>query len=277
MQEKSINFRIFKDRVWMIAIAGIALVVLIPLIFILYYLIKNGISSISIQFFFSLPKPVGETGGGIANAIVGTGILILLASAIAIPPGVLAGIYLTEYPQTKLSYLVRVFTDILHGVPSIVIGIFAWVVLVLPMKSFSALSGGFALAVMMLPVIVKSTEETLKLVPATIKEASLALGVSYPGTIMKVVVRSGLSGIINGILLSTARISGETAPLLFTAFGNPFMNVDITKPVHSLPLIIYNYATSPYPEWHKLAWGASFILILFVLVLNLVSKLVIRK
>jgi len=277
MQEKKINIRILKDRIWMVVIAGIALLVLVPLIFILFYLIKNGISSINLNFFFNLPRPVGESGGGIANAIVGTAILIMLASIIAIPPGVMAGIYLAEYPQTKLSYLVRLFTDILHGLPSIVIGIFAWVVLVLPMKSFSAMSGGFALAVMMLPVIVKSTEETLKLIPLNLKEASLALGVSYPGTIMKVVVRSGISGIINGILLSTARISGETAPLLFTAFGNPFMNMNITKPINALPLVIYNYATSPYPEWHSIAWGASFILIIFVLFLNIISKLVIKK
>ena len=277
MNDVRIPIRTFKDRLWKAMIIGIALVSTLPLIFILYYLVKNGISSVNLQFLIRLPRPVGESGGGIANALVGTAILIALSSLISIPLGVFTGIYLSEYPDTRLSGVVRVCVDILQGIPSIVIGIIAWVVLVLPMKSFSALSGGVALAIMMLPVTVKSTEETLKLIPASIKEASLALGVPYYRTIMRVIVRSGLSGIITGILLSVARISGETAPLLFTAFGNPFMNVNILRPISSLPLLIYNYATSPYPEWHSLAWGASFVLIVFVLVLNFISKIALRK
>jgi phosphate transport system permease protein len=277
MNDVRIPIRTFKDRLWKAMIIGIALVSTLPLIFILYYLVKNGISSVNLQFLIRLPRPVGESGGGIANALVGTAILIALSSLISIPLGVFTGIYLSEYPDTRLSGVVRVCVDILQGIPSIVIGIIAWVVLVLPMKSFSALSGGVALAIMMLPVTVKSTEETLKLIPASIKEASLALGVPYYRTIMRVIVRSGLSGIITGILLSVARISGETAPLLFTAFGNPFMNVNILRPISSLPLLISNYATSPYPEWHSLAWGASFVLIVFVLVLNFISKIALRK
>jgi phosphate transport system permease protein len=277
MNNTKISVRMFKDKLWKIVIIFISLLSTIPLLFIIFYLVKNGISSLSLQFLIYLPKPLGETGGGVSNAIVGTFLLILLSSLFSIPLGIFAGIYLSEYRDTRLAYTVRLCVDLLNGVPSIVIGIFAWLILVVPMKRFSALSGGFALGIIMLPLIVRSTEETLKLMPPELKEASLALGVSYSRTILKVVVRSGLSSIITGIIVSIARISGETAPILFTAFGNPFMNINILKPISSLPLIIYNYATSPYQEWHKLAWGASFVLMMFVLLLNFISKLVTRK
>ncbi|MBC7189484.1 phosphate ABC transporter permease PstA, partial [Candidatus Aerophobetes bacterium] len=197
--------------------------------------------------------------------------------AFAVPLGVLAGIYLSEHKKGKLSYLARLCVEILQGIPSIVIGIIAYLWIVVPMRTFSALSGGIALGIMMLPVIVRTTEETLKMIPDTLKEASLALGVPYARTITKVIVPAGLSGIITGVLISIARIAGETAPLLFTAFGNPFMNLNIFKPVNSLPLLIFNYATSPYTEWHKVAWGASFVLVVIVLSLNLITKMVARK
>jgi phosphate transport system permease protein len=220
---------------------------------------------------------VGEVGGGISNALIGTAILIVISCVFAVPLGVFAGIYLSEHKRGRLSYLVRLCVEILQGTPSIVIGIIAYLWIVIQMGSFSALSGGIALGIMMLPIIVKTTEETLKLIPQSLKEASLALGVPYSKTILKIVIPAGISGIATGILLSVARIAGETAPLLFTAFGSPFMNFNVFKPINSLPLLIFNYTTSPYPEWHSLAWGASFILVAFVLVLNLIARMVVRK
>jgi phosphate transport system permease protein len=249
----------------------------LPLLFILLYIIRNGIAVINWQFLTSLPKPVGEVGGGISNALVGTLILIAISCSLSIPLGVSAGIYLSEHKEGRISYLVRLCVDILQGIPSIVIGIIAYAWIVVVTGTFSALSGGVALAIMMLPVIVRTTEETLKLIPDTLKEASLSLGVSYSRTLLKVILPAGASGIVTGILLSVARIAGETAPLLFTAFGSPFMEAHILKPINSLPLLIFNYATSPYPEWHSLAWGASFVLVVFVLTLNISAKLATRK
>jgi phosphate transport system permease protein len=244
---------------------------------ILFMIVRNGISVVHWGFFTQLPKPVGESGGGISNAIVGTLWLIAIAAVVSVPLGVLAGIFLSEYKGGKMAGLVRLSIEILEGIPSIVIGIIAYIWVVLPMRSFSTLSGGIALGIMMLPMIVMATEETLKLIPDSLREASLALGVSYPRTILKVILPAGLSGILSGILLGISRVAGETAPLLFTAFGSPFMNMNILKPMNSLPLVIFNYATSPFPNWHKLAWGASFILITFVLGLNLITKLATRR
>lgn len=267
-----IKMRTFKDKLFLFFVLFFAVCAIAPLFFIIFYLTKQGISAVNWHFLVNLPKPVGETGGGISNAIVGTFILIILASVFSIPIGIGAGVYLSEFRRNKIADVVRLSVDILQGVPSIVIGIIAYLWIVKTMGRFSALSGGIALGIMMLPIVIKSTEETLKLIPHSLKEASLALGVSYSRTILKVILPAGLSGILTGVLISIARIAGETAPLLFTAFGSPFMNVNILKPINSLPLLIYNYATSPYPEWHKLAWGASFILIIFVLLLNLIAK-----
>jgi len=277
MQKDSISRRILKDRLFQGFIIFFSFVSILPLLFIIFYIVKNGVSVINWQFLTHLPKPVGEIGGGISNAIVGTVILILISCILSIPLGIFAGIYLSEKREGKLSYLARLCVEILQGIPSIVIGIIAYIWVVVPMGTFSALSGGVALGIMMLPLIVRTTEETLRLIPHTLKEASLALGVPYHRTILKVILPAGLSGIVTGILLSIARIAGETAPLLFTAFGSPFMNFNIFKPISSLPLLIFNYATSPYPEWHSLAWGASFVLVLFVSVLNLITKLVTKK
>jgi phosphate transport system permease protein len=245
--------------------------------FILFFITSKGISVINWRFLVELPRPVGETGGGISNAILGTLVLIGIGTVFSVPVGVLAGIFLSENRKGRLASLTRLCVETLQGVPSIVIGIIAYIWLVVSMGSFSALSGGVALGMMMLPVIITATEQTLKLIPGSLKEASLALGVSYPRTILKVILPAGVSGIVTGILLSIARVAGETAPLLFTAFGSPFMNLNVLKPINSLPLVIFNYATSPYPEWHALAWGASLILIILVLGLNLFTKVVTRR
>jgi len=277
MKETGIHKRILADRLFKALIVLLACSCILPMFLILFFITKYGIAVIDWNFLTKLPAPVGELGGGIANAIIGTAILIAVASVLAVPLGILAGIYLAEYRKTRFAYLTRLSVEIIMGTPSIVIGIVAYIWVVMPMGSFSALSGGIALAIMMLPVMVMSTEETLKLMPDSMKEASLALGVSYPRTIMKVILPAGFSGILTGTILAIGRIAGETAPLLFTAFGSPFMDTNILKPVNSLPLMVFNYATSPYPEWHALAWGASFVLLAFVLILNLVAKVGMKK
>jgi phosphate transport system permease protein len=249
----------------------------VPLLAILLFIIKAGITKINWHFLVNIPKPVGEVGGGIANALLGSVIIIAVASIIAVPIGILAGIYLSENRKSKLAYWSRLSVDILQGVPSIVIGIVAYFWLVKPLGGFSALSGSVALAIMMLPIVVRSTEETLKLLPDSLKEAAFALGMPFHRVIFKVIIPCGISGILSGVMLSIARITGETAPLLFTAFGNPYLSANITKPMQSLPLLIFNYATSPYNDWHDLAWGASLILLLWVLFLNIFTKLITRK
>ncbi len=274
MRQRSLHRRVLFDRLFRGLVIGLSFITIIPMFFILFFIAWNGASVIDWNFLVSLPRPMGEPGGGVSNALVGTIILILTASLISVPLGVFTGIYLSEYRRQKFTYLSRLSLEILMGIPSIVIGIIAYVWIVVPSGGFSAFSGGIALAVMMLPVIVMSTEETLKLIPDTLKEASLALGVSYPRTIFKVIMPAGASGIVTGLILGIARIAGETAPLLFTAFGSPFMDLNIFKPVSALPLLIFNYATSPYPEWHALAWGASCVLLVFVLVLNISAKTV---
>jgi phosphate transport system permease protein len=277
MTVQRVQRRIAADRLFKALVIGLSFVIILPMFFILFFIVRNGISVIDWTFLTHLPKPMGEAGGGISNAIIGTALLILISSLISIPLGVLTGTYLSEYRRGRFPYFSRLSLEILQGIPSIVIGIIAYIWIVVPMGSFSALSGGIALGIMMLPVIVMSTEETLKLIPDTLKEASLALGVPYPRTILKVILPAGLSGIITGIILGIARIAGETAPLLFTAFGSPFMGLNIFKPVNSLPLLVFNYATSPYPTWQTLAWGACFVLLIFVLSLNIIAKVVIRR
>lgn len=272
-----VTLRIIKDKFFKFIVLFFAFFSTLPLILIFFHIFKNGISSINWEFIVNLPRPVGETGGGISNAIIGTFILLLLSSLVAIPPGIACGIYLAEHKKGILPYWVSLCADVLQGIPSIVIGIIAYLWLVVPLGHFSAISGAVALGIMMLPVIIKATEETLKLVPDSLKEASLSLGVPYFKTIIMVILPAGLSGIITGILIAIARVAGETAPLLFTAFGTPFMNLDIMKPVNALPLLIFNYAKSPYEEWHTLAWGASFVLIIMVLLLNLIARMVAKR
>jgi len=277
MNKDGVTFRLAKDRIFKGLVILFSFLSGIPLIIILYYITSKGISSINWDFIINLPKPVGEIGGGISNAIIGTLILVLVSCILAVPLGISAGIYLSETRKGKIAYVVRLCVEGLQGIPSIVIGIIAYAWVVVPMKTPSAISGSVALAIMMLPVIVRSTEETLKLMPNSLREASLALGVPYFRTILKVILPAGLSGIVTGILLSVARIAGETAPLLFTAFGGNFMNANIFKPMSSLPLLIFNYATSPYSELISFAWGASFVLAVLVLSLNIIAKLVAKK
>ncbi|MGA2976675.1 MAG: phosphate ABC transporter permease PstA [Spirochaetia bacterium] len=272
--DAGVRGRLRKDAAFRGLVLGLSLLATIPLVLILIYIIIRGASSINWQFLTEMPKPIGETGGGIANAIVGTVLLILIASIVSVPLGVIAGIFLAEKGKGRLGTIARLSAETLMGIPSIVIGIVAYVWVVRPMGHFSAFSGGLALAMIMLPVITLSTEETLLMIPVSLREAALALGVSYPRTVMKVILPAGLSGIVTGVLLALARGAGETAPLLFTAFGSPFMTVNIFKPMASLPQTIFYYATSPYPEWQSLAWGASFVLLVIVLALNVVTKLV---
>jgi phosphate transport system permease protein len=269
-----ILLRAVKDRLFKAGTFLLSFVVLLPLFLILVYIIANGISVVNWKFLVSLPAPVGEPGGGISNAVVGSGILVGLAALFSIFVGIAAGIFLSEHRKGWFPYLVRLFTEVLQGIPSIVVGIIAYTWVVIRMGRFSALSGGVALGIMMLPVVVRSTEETLRLIPDSLREASLALGVPYYKTVLRVILPAALGGIMTGILVSIARVAGETAPLLFTAFGSPFMEANIFKPVNSLPLLIFNYATSPYPEWHSLAWGASLVLVVLVLALNLIVKVV---
>lgn len=277
MTDKSIEIRMVKNNVFKIIIVLFTVVCILPLFLIIAHIIKEGISAINWNFLTNLPKPVGEPGGGIVNALVGSGIIILIASLIAIPLGVSIGIFLSENRKSNTAYWSLLSVDVLQGVPSIVIGIIIYLWVVKSTGSFSALSGSVALSLIMLPAIIKSTEETLKLIPDSLKEASLSLGVPYYRTILKIILPSGISGILAGVILSIARVAGETAPLLFTAFGNPFMNTNVLKPMSSLPAVIFNYAISPYEEWHKLAWGASFILILVILFMNIITKLAQKK
>lgn len=277
MRPYRLRLRTTKDSAFRGLVLVISFLSMAPLALILLYIAKQGLSSLSWGFFLEIPKPVGEQGGGIANALVGTLLLAVIAALPSIPLGIGAGIYLSEHREGTVAYWVRLAVEVLQGTPSIVLGLIAYMWVVVPMGGFSALSGGVGLGIMMLPMIIKATEETLDLVPYALKEASLALGVPYYRTILRVVLPAGMSGIMTGILISVARIAGETAPLLFTAFGNAFMNWDVAKPVNALPLLIYNYATSPYPEWHRIAWGAACVLVSFILLLNLVVRIVIRR
>jgi phosphate transport system permease protein len=277
MIAKSLPSRLIINALFKVVLFFFTFALLIPLIFILYYIFINGYKVINWEFLFNLPKPVGEIGGGVSNAILGSLLLIAIASILALPLGIFTGIFLAEKKDHFLAFWVKYGIDVLQGIPSIVVGMIAYLWFVLPMKSFSALAGGMALALIMLSIIIKGTEETLLLIPNSLKEASLALGVPYYRTILKVIVPAGMSSILSSILLSVARISGETAPLLFTAFGNPYFSVDPLKAVNSLPLLIFNYSTSPYPEWQSLAWGASLLLVSFVLFTGILARVIARK
>jgi phosphate transport system permease protein len=272
-----VKYRVVKSRLAQALIAGLAFIITLPLLAIIVFIFGEGITRINWAFLTHIPKPVGEAGGGIVNALVGSILIVLAASIMAVPLGILCGIYLSENKTGRLSYWSRLSVDVLQGIPSIVIGIVVYFWIVKPLGGFSAFSGSIALGIMMLPILIRSTEETLKLIPSSLKEAGLALGLPYHKVILRVIVPCGMSGIISGIMLSIARIAGETAPLLFTAFGNPYLNTNLAKPMQSLPLLIFNYATSPYDEWHDLAWGAALILLFTVLLLNIITKLTSRR
>jgi phosphate transport system permease protein len=259
---------------FMFSLTGLcALVTVGVLFFILGYLLWNGGSSLSWAFLTHLPTPPGESGGGMANAIVGSAKLLLLASVIGIPMGFLGGVYLAEFGAHALPFVIRYTADLLNGVPSIVMGIFAYTIVVLPMKHFSTLAGSLALGVMMIPIAVRSTEEALRTVPQSLREGALALGASKWKTIATVVVPAARKGVITGIVLDIARVAGETAPLLFTAFSNRFWSPGWNQPTASLPVMVFTYAISPYEDWHRQAWAAGLILLSLVLVANLVARL----
>jgi phosphate transport system permease protein len=253
-----------------------AAIAVVPLVAILAYLLRQGAGSLSIAFFTSMPKPVGEPGGGMANAIVGTLMLIGVASAVGLPVGIGAGLYLAERRGTPLANLVRFLADVLNGLPSIVMGIFAWQFLVRPFGHFSALAGGAAIGAMMIPLVTRTTEEMVRTVPQSLREAALALGYPRWRTSLQIVLRTALGGIVTGVLVAVARVAGETAPLLFTAFGNQFWSTDITQPIAALPLQIFTYAISPYDDWHAQAWAGALVLIALVLVISLVARVATR-
>jgi phosphate transport system permease protein len=255
---------------------GCAALVLLPLGLISGDLLAKGFSSLNLAFFTQLPKPVGEVGGGMANAIVGTLTLIGLACALGLPIGILAGVYLSEYGHGRLGWWIRFAADVLMGVPSIVIGIYAYTLIVLPMRSFSAYAGGFALGVIMLPIVTRTTEEMIRLVPGSLREAALALGVPSWRTVVWVVLRTARGGIITGIMLAVARVAGETAPLLFTAFGNQFWQRGLGEPISSLPVQLYTYAISPFDDWHRQAWAGALVLMGMIFVTSVAVRLFTR-
>jgi phosphate transport system permease protein len=261
-------------NVVMLTLTGVAAFGVVAILFlILGYLIWNGGRSLNWDFFTQLPKPVGETGGGMANAIVGSLKLLLLAAVIGLPIGLIAGIYLAEFGGRAFSFVIRYTTDLLNGVPSIVIGIFAYSLVVLPVKHFSTLAGGFALGIMVVPITVRATEEFLRAIPGSLREGAMALGASKWRTIATVVLPAASGGILTGMLLSLARVAGETAPLLFTAFSNRFWSPGWNQPIASLPVMIYTYAIAPYDDWHRQAWAAGLILLSLVLLANLGCRL----
>jgi phosphate transport system permease protein len=253
-----------------------ATLAIVPLVAILAYLLEQGAGALSLDFFTSMPRPVGEAGGGMANAIVGTLILIGIASAIGLPIGIGAGLYLAERGGTKLADLVRFLADVLNGLPSIVMGIFAWQFLVRPIGHFSALAGGAAIGAMMIPLVTRTTEEMVRTVPRSLREAALALGYPRWRTSLQIVLRTALGGIVTGVLVAVARVAGETAPLLFTAFGNQFWSTRVTQPIAALPLQVFVYAISPYDEWHAQAWTGALVLIALVLVISLLARFAVR-
>lgn len=262
----------------MLSLTGVcALTAVSVLFFILGYLAWHGGKSVDWNFFTQLPKPVGEACGGMANAIVGTAKLLLLASLVGVPIGVLGGTYLAEFGGRTFSFLVRYTADLLNGVPSIVIGIFAYAIAVLPLRHFSTLAGGFALGVMMIPIVLRSTEEFLRAVPRPLREGALALGASKWKAIATVVVPAALPGILTAILLALARVAGETAPLLFTAFGNRFWSPGWSQPTASLPVMIYTYAVGPYEDWHQQAWAAGLVLLGLVLATNVAVRALLAR
>ncbi|MFZ0138980.1 MAG: phosphate ABC transporter permease PstA [Candidatus Sulfotelmatobacter sp.] len=253
------------------------ILVLAPLFAIFAYLVYRGVGSINWAFLTQTPKPVGEAGGGMANAIVGSAFILALASVLGVPVGVGAGIYLAEYGRNRFGDVIRFTADVLNGVPSIVIGIVAYAIVVLTQKHFSALAGGVALAIMMIPTITRTTEEMLLLVPQALREAAYGLGVPRWRTTLSITLRTATSGVITGIMLAFARVAGETAPLLFTAFGNQFWNLKVNEPTAALPLQIFNYAISPYDEWHRQAWAGALVLIILIVTAVAAVRFAVRR
>ncbi|CBW27182.1 phosphate transport system permease protein [Halobacteriovorax marinus SJ] len=270
------QYRKLKNIVFHSCLVLAAIIVLLPLFLIVSYVFKMGATSLNLDFFFSLPKPVGEIGGGMKHAIIGTLYLVAIGSLISIPIGLFCGIYLSEFGKGKVATLLRFSIDMLTGVPSIIIGIFAYILIVVPLKGFSAIAGGVALSIIILPIVCRSTEEILKLVPQHIREAGLALGLPRWRVILNIVVKGNLSSLITGVMLAISRAAGETAPLLFTAFGNMYLSYRVDEPMASLPVQIYNYAISPFDDWRRQAWAGAFVLIALVLGINLLARVLVK-
>ena len=271
------HWRRWKSRIIAVVMGLSALLVMTPLFLVLYFLIREGASSLDWNFFTQLPKPSGEAGGGMANAIVGTIELLAMAAAIGVPIGVLGGVFLAEYGSLTANYWLRFAADVLNGIPSIVWGMVVWAMLVVPFKTFSAYSGGVALGLMMIPLVMRTTEEVLVLVPQSYREAGLALGIARWKIITVIVIKTALKGIVTGVLIALARVAGETAPLLFTALGNNFWNRNLGEPIAALPLQIFSYAISPYDDWHRQAWAGALVLMMLILGLNVTVRFFSRE
>jgi len=269
---RSMTFRKAKNYLMSLTMLACTLAVLIPLGLIFFHIVKMGLSSLSLDFFTQIPKPTGEAGGGVANGMFGSLIMIAGASVIGLPIGILGAIYLSEFGGSKMSTTIRFAADVLSGTPSIITGMVAYTLLVVPMKGFSSLAGSVALAMIMIPIVLRTTEEQLKMVPGSLREASLALGVPFWRTSLKVTLRSAFSGVLTGILLSVARVAGETAPLLFTALGNQFWSKNILEPMAALPLQIFSFAIAPYEDWHRLAWAGALVLVTVMFALSLTAR-----
>jgi phosphate transport system permease protein len=274
--EKSYARRRLFDKFMCFLCLVAALLAIAPLISIFGYILIKGFPFLYLGFFTNLPAPVGEAGGGMGNALLGTGILVLLASSIGIPWGIATGVYLSEYGRTKIDDTIRFASDLLASIPSIVIGIFVYTIVVMPFKRFSAIAGGIALGMIMIPIVAKTTEELLKLVPIHIREAGLALGLPRWKVITFIVLKGSFRGVLTGVMLSIARVAGETAPLLFTAFNNRFWNVKLTEPISSLPVQIYSYAISPFDDWHGQAWAGALVLVFLVFLINVTTRFMLK-
>jgi phosphate transport system permease protein len=269
---RGINLRSIKNWLMTLLMLAATVAVLVPLVLIFFHIVKMGISSINLDFFLNIPKPTGESGGGMANGMLGSLVLIAIASAIGLPIGIFGAIYLSEYGGTRFSQLIRFSADVLNGIPSIITGMVAYTLIVVPMQGFSALAGAVALALIMIPIVLRTAEEQLKMVPNSLREASLALGVPLWRTTFKVTLRSAMKGVVTGVLLAAARIAGETAPLLFTALGNMFWSRKLTEPIAAMPLQIFNFAISPYEDWHRLAWAGALVLVTLMFTLSLATR-----
>ena len=272
----SARFRRCKSAVVSVLTLVSALIVICPLLLILGFLLLKGASALNVDFFTHLPKPVGEPGGGVANAIVGSLVMIGLAVCVGLPVGIAGGVYLAESRDRRLPWVVRFIADVLNGVPSIVVGIFAYTVVVLPMRRFSALAGGLALGFILVPIVLRTTEEMVRLVPNALREAGLGLGIKRWRVTMRIVLPAARAGILTGVMVAVARIAGETAPLLFTALGNRFWHQGLDQPIAALPLQIYAYAIAPYDDWHRQAWAGALVLITLVFLASLAARLATR-
>lgn len=275
--DRTYRSRKIKDLIMRALLCLAAVIVLLPLLNIFSYVLREGLPALNADFFLQLPKPIGETGGGIAHALMGSAVLIGLASLLGVPWGIATGIYLSEFGSGKLAKVVRFSAELLASVPSIIIGLFVYSLVVLTMKRFSALAGGVALSILMVPTIARTTEELLRLIPMHIREAGLALGLPRWKVILFILLKGSSRGILTGVMLAISRAAGETAPLLFTAFGNQYWSTRLDQPIASLPVQIYTYAISPYEDWHRQAWAAAFILVCMVFSFNVLTRLVIRS